>query len=50
MQSTAILQQFDLTQTSLSNHLLNLSGYVPIWQEGVAYEAGEIVMSSLFDY
>ena len=50
MQSTAVLQNFDLTMTSLSSHLLNLSGYVPIWQKDVAYETGEIVKSTLFDH
>lgn len=50
MQSTAVLQNFDLTMTSLSSHLLNLSGYVPIWQKDVAYESGEIVRSTLFDH
>ena len=50
MQSTAILQNFDLTMTSLSSHHLNLSGYVPIWQKDVDYENGEIVRSSLLDH
>ena len=50
MQSTAILQNFDLTMTSLSSHHLNLSGYVPIWQKDVDYENGEIVRISLLDH